>query len=130
MNLAKEDNRLPFASVLGEHGSHAIFFELILSLLTNDNYPPDQRFTFVVERCLRAEGYHANSIILSFPQIHAKHAIISISISSAQWYICSGPDTHPLTVNNVSVGQDQVPLHDGDIIVIGNVELKFTCGVK
>jgi len=130
LNMAKQGKRLPFGSVRGKHGLHAISFEFILSLLTNDNYPPDQMFSFVLENCLSAEDYHVNSIILSFPQIHAKHAIISISVSTAQWYICSGPDTHPLTVNNVSVGQDQVPLHDGDIIVIGNVELNFTCVVK
>jgi len=130
LNMAKQGKRLPFGSVRGKHGLHAISFEFILSLLTNDNYPPNQIFSFVLENCLSAEDYHVNSIILSFPQIHAKHAIIRISVSTAQWYICSGPDTHPLTVNNVSVGQDQVPLYDGDIIVIGNVELNFTCGVK
>ena len=130
LDSAKQDYRLPFASALGEHGPSAISFELIPSLLTDDNYPSDQRFCFVWERCVEAEDYHVNSIILSFPQIYAKHAIISVSIFSAQWYICSGPDTHPLTVNNVSVGQDQVRLYDGDIIVIGNVELKFACGVK
>jgi len=115
---------------LGEHGPSFISFDLIPSLLTNDNYPSDKRFSFVLERCNKAEDYHANSTILPFPQIYAKHAIISISIFSAQWRICSGPDTHPLTVNNFSVRQDQVPLHDGDIIVIGNVELKFAFGVK
>ena len=106
--------------------SRTISFDLILSLLTNDNYPSDKSFSFVLESFNEAEDYHANSTILPIPQIYAKHAIISISIFSAQ----CGPDTHPLTVNNVSVRQDQVPLHDGDIIVIGEVKLKFACGVK
>jgi len=130
LDLAKQENSLPFASVLGQHGPFPISFKLIPSLLTNDNYPSNQMFSFVLERCLKTEDYHANSTILSFSQIHAKHAIISVSIFIAQWYICSGPDTHPLTLNNESVGQDQVQLHDGDIIVIGNVELKFACGVQ
>jgi len=130
LDLAKQDNSLPFASALGQHGAFPISFKLILSLLTNDNFPPGQLFSWVLQRCENAKDYHTNSIILSFPQIYAKHAIISVSVFTAQWYICSGPDTHPLTVNNVSVRQDQVLLRDGDIIVIGDVELKFACGVQ
>ena len=130
LDWAKQDNRLPFASAQGQHGSSAISFELILSLLTDNDFPPDQRFTWVLERYSEIEGYHANSIILPFLQVCAKHAIISIDIFTAEWNIRSGPDTHPLTVNNVKVQEDRVPLHDGDIIVIGNVELKFACGFK
>jgi len=130
LDLAKKDNKLPFASAQGQHGSSAISFELILSLLTDGDFPPGQRFTWVLERSSEIERYHANSIILPFLQVCAKHAIISINIFSAEWCIRSGPDIHPLTVNNVKVQEDEVPLHDGDIIVIGNVELKFACGVQ
>jgi len=132
IELAMKGSGLPVASAVGQHGGLPISMELnpTLMLMTNENYPPLSRFCSVVQNCENRDNYHVNSIILEFPQVHEKHAIIHINVSTAKWYIYSGPDNHPLTVNNVSVGQDHVQLHDGDTIVIGDVQLTFTCGVK